>query len=167
MCAGVIWKNLFRMQVSTKAAPGAAAWSCLVFAVLLTGVFVTHSHAVNPCTHAPINTMCKCGRTCKAMQYTRARTEVQHCYSVWIKFQEPSCRIIKSSGTQSTFLLLSFLCKSWETKQKKLFLMSPEFFICQLLQRPRVKDRAWNPFGRESRRKPLEELHWRARPSSH
>lgn len=147
MCAGVIWKNLFRMQVSTKAAPGAAAWSCLVFAVFLTGVFVTHSHAVNPCTHTPINTMCKCGRTCKAMQYTRTRTEVQHCYSVWIKFQEPSCRIIKSSGTRSTFLLLSFLCKSWETKQKK-----PLFDVTRVFHLPAITEaqgegQGLKPFG--------------------
>lgn len=148
MCAGVIWKNLFRMQVSTKAAPGAAAWSCLVFAVLLTGVFVTHSHAVNPCTHAPINTMCKCGRTCKAMQHTRARTEVQHCYSVWIKFQEPSCRIIKSSGTQSTFLLLSFLCKSWETKQKKTTLFDvTRVFHLPAITEAQGKGQGLKPFG--------------------
>lgn len=34
-------------------------------------------------------------------------------------------------------------------------------------KRPRVGHRPWNPLGRESSRKPLEGLHWRASLSSH
>lgn len=112
-CAAVIWQNLFRMQVFTKAAPEAAAWSCL--GCILKGSISTHSCIGHP--HTPINSMSSCNATPK-QSWTDAQKVVA--------------------------LLPGLYCKRPRTK---IHLMSPELFICQLLERLRVEDWALKPFG--------------------